>query len=482
MRTRYFASWCGSIAIILALLPGAARAGPAVGEPFQAYYQQHQGMRVLGYPLTELIEVDGHLAQYFEKGRLEDHRSEQVAPEWAFMFGRLAAELIEGGGTAHVGGTTLAYIDLKRRSDPAYRQPAPNSFSAGPTATRDGWFVPFDPQLSRAPGYIVPAYFWGYITRADLFPSGWLHDIGLPLTDAFEGKALKNGKLRDITIQAFERAVLTYDAQNPGDWQVERANIGADAVRLLPPLNRIEIPTPDARITLPLHVLARVGRPGDKLTITLYWENRAKMIRSSSAVWGEDGPGLLIGSFDIPPNQRSLHPWTQAARLEISGQRGTVLAKQSLKVLHPEDPDTYEVQLYWVAGEKLNMQPRRIPRVANMEQAALEALLWGPGVYDGAGLTTALPTPSEVLAFEGRTAEWGPRVTLRTLRLVDGIALADFSQELRAYGGESLRASLIHAQITRTLLQFDEVRDARITIAGERDGALEPETFSPDVH
>ena len=88
--------------------------------------------------------------------------------------------------------------------------------------------------------------------------------------------------------------------------------------------------------------------------------------------------------------------------------------------------------------------------------------------------TTALPTPEQVLAFPGRTADWGPRVTLRSLTLADGIAVADFSKELAAYGGESRRASLIHAQITRTLLEFPAVRDVQITIDGQRDRLLEP--------
>ena len=88
--------------------------------------------------------------------------------------------------------------------------------------------------------------------------------------------------------------------------------------------------------------------------------------------------------------------------------------------------------------------------------------------------TTALPTPEQVLAFPRRTADWGPRVTLRSLTLADGIAVADFSKELAAYGGESQRASLIHAQITRTLLEFPAVRDVQITIDGQRDQLLEP--------
>jgi hypothetical protein len=460
--------------MILAFLPGVTHAGHSIAAPFQAYYEQHQGVRMLGYPLTNPIEVNGRLAQYFEKGRLEDHRSEQTAPDWAFMHGRLAAELIERGGADHLDGTTLTYTNLRRQCEPTYRHPAPADFVGGIAAVDTGWFIPYDPQLRAAPGYVVPAYFWEYVTRADLFPSGWLHDVGLPMTDAFQGQSVKDGRSREIVIQAFERAVLTYDPRNPANWQVERANIGRDAVRWLPPLNTIEVPQPAARITLPLHILARVGMPGDVLSVTLAWENGAKLVRQSTVRHGEDGRGVLIDSFDIPMAQRSQQPWTQAARVEISNTRG-VLAQQSVTVLHPDDPDTRAIDLYWVVGERIKAQTRRVPRMPQVEMAALEAMLWGPGENDAADSTTALPSPSEILAFPGRSAEWGPLVTLRTFTLVDGTARVDFSPELRAYGGSTMRGSLIHAQITRTLLQFtDDVSDVRITIAGENDRALEP--------
>jgi hypothetical protein len=475
MRTRYLVSWFAVVGVIVALLPlGAARAGPEVVEPFRAYYDQHQGIRVLGYPLTGLVEADGYVAQYFEKGRLEDHRADRVAADWTIMYGRLAAELIEHGGQTFVNATTLTYATLKRHHDPAQRHPAPENFVAGVAETPAGVFVPYDPELRPAYGYIVSHSFWDYITRADLFPGGWLHDIGLPMTDAFQVKAYKNGVVRELTVQAFERTVLTNDPRNPSDWQIERGNIGADAVRLLPPLNIIEIPAPGARVTLPLHVLARVGRPGEILSMTLRWADGARLIRTNAVLQGEDGRGVLIGCLDIPPDYQPRHPWTQAAQLEISDGRGAMLAKQAVTVLHPDDPDTREVKLYWVVDAHLKAELRRIPKTSALDRAAVEELLWGPGVYNSAGFTTLLPTPEQVLAFPVRTADWGPRVTLRSLRVVDGIARADFSKELRAYGSNSLRASLIHGQITRTLLQFPQVRDVRITIEGENDRVLEP--------
>jgi hypothetical protein len=475
MPTSYRVSWFTIIGLILALVPlGAARASSAVAEPFRAYYEQHQGIRVLGYPLTGLVEVDGFAAQYFEKGRLEDHGPDDVDADWTIMYGRLTAELFEHGGYTYVNGTTLTYANLKRFNDPAHRHPAPENFVAGVLETPSGVFVPYDPALRSAPGYFVPSPFWDYITREDLFSGGWLHDIGLPMTNAFQVKVYKNGALREVTMQAFERTVLSNDPQNPPDWQIERGNIGADAVRLLPPLNTIEIPRPGARVTLPLHVLARVGRPGESLSAVLRWEDGTRLTHPSTVLTGEDGRGVLIDCLDLPPDYEQRHPWTQAAQLEISDGWGAIRATQPVIVLSPEDPDTREVKLYWVVDASLQVELRNVPVTSALDKSALSELLWGPGVYNSMGFTTMLPSPEQVLTYPGRTADWGPRVTLRSLRVVDGVALADFSKELRAYGGESLRASLIHGQITNTLLQFPYIRDVQITIEGQRDPKLEP--------
>jgi spore germination protein GerM len=57
---------------------------------------------------------------------------------------------------------------------------------------------------------------------------------------------------------------------------------------------------------------------------------------------------------------------------------------------------------------------------------------------------------------------------------VDGVATADFSRELRAYGGGSLRVMLIRKQISQTLMQFPTVHTVRIAIEGQTEGVLEP--------
>jgi hypothetical protein len=340
---------------------------------------------------------------------------------------------------------------------------------------RDGVFVPHDPYLRPAPGAIVQPYFWRYINRADLFPGGWLHDVGLPMTDAFVTSANKGGVWRDIVVQAFERSVLTYDALSPRDWQVERGNIGADALRALSqPLGPISIPAAGERVALPLHILARVGQPGGQVIARLRWQDGTELMRVLPVLRGADGQGLVIGTLNWMHEGPPPRPATQPATLELLSGAGQLQARQPVTVLSADDPDTQVVTLYWVLGEDVVPVQQRVPRTVRIGAAALGELLWGPGPPNLAGFTTALPTPEQVLSYPAREPDWGPRVTLRRLTIVDGVATADFSQEMRAYGGGSLRVMLIRQQITRTLLQFPTVREVRIAIEGQVEGTLEP--------
>jgi hypothetical protein len=216
------------LAATLAAPAASAQTAPAIHPRFEGYYTAHEGGRVLGPPITGLLPAGGHPAQYFEKGRLEDHRLQIADPAWQLMYGRLTAELMTAAPKLPVNATNLTYAGLAERADPRYRLPATGKPGVQPA--EEGMFVPVDPQLASAPGYIVPGYFWEYLTRTDLFPGGWLHDIGLPLTPAFAALTVKQAGEREIMMQAFERAVLTFDPANPPEWQVERGNLGLDAI------------------------------------------------------------------------------------------------------------------------------------------------------------------------------------------------------------------------------------------------------------
>ncbi len=463
--------------LIVALLLPVQRAQAVVGvvEPFRDYYNQHDGVRVLGYPLTGLTEAGGYQAQYFEKGRIEDHRSEVVDSVWGFMYGRLTAELMALNPSGAVNATSLTYAQLAELHDPSYRHAPPIGFTSGVMQLPTGAvFIPDDPLLRRAPGYHVPARFWRYMNRSDLFPAGWLHDIGLPLTDAVQVTTIKNGTMRTILLQAFERTVLTDDPLNPSAWQIERGNLGLDSINILPAVSPIELPAVGSHATLPLHIMARVGVPGQLLAVALRWQDGTTLRSALTALRGEDGRGLLIGSINWMQESQPPQPPSQWAMLEISDARGAILARQGVFMLSAADPDTRVVQLYWVLGDQVTPFERHIVSTPRIGAAALEELLWGPPPPNLAGFETALPLPSEVLSYAGRESDWGPRVRLLSLNIVDGVATANFSQELRAYGGGSLRVHFITEQIRQTLLQFPSVHTVRIAIEGRTDGVLEP--------
>jgi hypothetical protein len=236
----------------------------------------------------------------------------------------------------------------------------------------------------------------------------------------------------------------------------------------------IDIPTPDQTVTLPLHILARVGQPGELVTASLRWQDGTELTHTFTTLRGEDGRGLLIDSLDWQMESQPPQPPSQPAELELRNATGTVLARQPVRVLSYKDPGVIQVTLYFVLGEQLQPVQRTIPRTQGIGTAALEELLWGPPPLNLAGFETAIPTPEQVLNYHARESGWGPRVTLRGLSIIDGVATADFSQELRSYAGGSLRVMLIRQQITQTLLQFSTVQEVRIAIEGETEAVLEP--------
>jgi hypothetical protein len=208
---------------------GPVRADETIVEPFATYYGRYHGDSVLGAVNSPPLEIDGYRVQYFEKGRLEDHWHENHDLPQAVAYSRLTVELMQTAPYLPVDGLPVTYGDLQARN--AQQMPPPAGFSGGTMQTEAGIFVPADPSLGVAPGYVVPFQFWTYINRSYMFPGGWMHDVGLPLTNAFEILVPDdNGTETRLIVQAFERTVLTLDLTSVYDWPVRRANIGTDAM------------------------------------------------------------------------------------------------------------------------------------------------------------------------------------------------------------------------------------------------------------
>ncbi len=207
-----------------------------VGATFSGFYSAQEGMRLLGRPMGDAFGngQGGIAVQYFEKGRLE-HHPQEPSPDWQFLLGLLASELIDRAVELPVGGdeSSMTYADLARLRVAGLRVPPPSGFGGGFAVLDDGSvFVPFDASLAPSPGHAVPPRFWAFINATTIFPGGWLHDVGLPLTPVAEVIVSKGPVTgRRILVQAFQRTILTFDPLNPSDYQVECANVGTDFVR-----------------------------------------------------------------------------------------------------------------------------------------------------------------------------------------------------------------------------------------------------------
>jgi hypothetical protein len=236
----------------------------------------------------------------------------------------------------------------------------------------------------------------------------------------------------------------------------------------------LELPADGATTTLPVHILARTGEPGTRMRAVLRWQSGTELSQTFPVLRGADGQGLVVANLDW---DRGTQPWlpdSASATLELVSEAGRTLAHRELTVLGPDNPQLREVTLYWLHGDELEPVTRRILRTPRIASATLEELLWGPAPGDPPGLLTALPTPKDVLEYAGRRPGWGERVQLRQVRIVGGVATADFSRELGAYGGGSFRVGMIDQQIARTLEQFPSVDQVRVAIEGETGGVLEP--------
>jgi hypothetical protein len=236
----------------------------------------------------------------------------------------------------------------------------------------------------------------------------------------------------------------------------------------------IELPVPTNPVVLPLHILARVGTPGDKVIAELRWKDGTLLKRNMTVVAGEDGHGLVIDTLGWDTESQPPQPPTQPATLSLRASSGAVLVQESATVLADNDPATKDVTLYWVGGDKVHPITRKIPKTTQIGTATVEELLWGPNPWNLAGFTTSLPTPDEVLHFPARESDWGPRVTLRKLTIVDGVATVDFSKEMKAFSGGAARVTMLRQQIASTLKQFSTIKDVRISIEGQTEGILQP--------
>ncbi len=416
--------------------------GHSVSAEFLGYWQENGGLPTFGYPLTDRV-LEGNLeVQYFERAIFELHP--ENSPPHNVLLRRL-------GWTATDG----------KHSQPPFQ-------TAQQIQSPNCLYFP-------ETGHNLCAGFRDFWQEF-----GGLAVNGFPISEEFREAVAETGKT--YIVQFFERQRFEW---HPGEWpqrhDVLLGRLGAVALDKTgpgTPINRIELPASNSQVTLPVHIQARLERPDMQVTARLRWEDSTTLTNTFTTLRGKDGHGLIIDNLDWKREGAPPMPGTQSATLDLIDQQGVVLATQKLTVLSHDDPDVDKVKVYWLLSDppvvRLQDITRSIPRTVSVGSAALEELLWGPAPPNLAGFTTAIPTPKEVLSYVGRTPDWGERVTLLGLNIKDGIATADFSKEMRAYGGGSARVQAIREQITSTLKQFSTVSEVRIAIEGATRGVLEP--------
>ena len=74
--------------------------------------------------------------------------------------------------------------------------------------------------------FVGPVFSSRFGTLRDEPVLDWLSDVGYPITEPYWTNAKVNGVSKWVLVQAFQRRVLTYVADNPAGWQVEMGNVG----------------------------------------------------------------------------------------------------------------------------------------------------------------------------------------------------------------------------------------------------------------
>ena len=163
----------------------------------------------------------------------------------------------------------------------------------------------------------------------------------------------------------------------------------------------------------------------------------------------KDGKGTLVLEKDnpsgIPENDDKL---VVPVKYEVGVELMTVKAYFNNSNMDPE-----------VSCNKVFPVERSIPKTQAVARAALEELL--KGVTDAeknAGFFTSI----------------NPGVKIQSLTIENGIAKADFDEQLEFQVGGSCRVSSIRAEITETLKQFPAVDSVIISINGRTEDILQP--------
>lgn len=220
---------------------------------------------------------------------------------------------------------------------------------------------------------------------------------------------------------------------------------------------------------------------GQSVEMPMVVAGRARVFENSFAWRVRDGDGDVIAeghgmaaSPDVgqfgPFQERVFYPAPDSpeGRVEVfeySARDGSEINKVIVPVRFSSE--RVKISIYFTSTRlnpnalpcgKVFPVDREIPRTVAPAEAALRLLLAGP---------------TEVEKRDGYQTSLPPGTELRSVRLVGGMAEADFSETLDEIAG-ACAVEAARAQVDSTLQQFPAIKAVRILKNGVEEGALEP--------
>lgn len=220
--------------------------GHHLEEPFLSFWRSHGGLRIFGYPISEALERDGLLVQYFERARMEAPLGCAGQPDCLVQLTRIAAILTAS------------------RTDPAF---APLPLEAVEPDTSWHRYFP-ETRHSLAFGFLR---YW--------LRNGGLPIFGYPLSEEFSETDPGTGQT--YTVQYFERARFEWHPESLGTlWEVQLGRLGAelaahDGIETAPVPRRESVPDYDPMLfprsfRLPVLMYHDIGEPATRYRIPLW--------------------------------------------------------------------------------------------------------------------------------------------------------------------------------------------------------------------
>lgn len=239
--------------------------------------------------------------------------------------------------------------------------------------------------------------------------------------------------------------------------------------------------SPDAAPDVVRNIVVTSPASNARVAMPLVIEGEARTFESSFAWRIKDAAGAMltegygtaaapdVGTFG-PFREEVIYtaPSTKNGSLEVfeySAQDGSEINKVVVPILFPENQITIEL---FYPNEKLNPNAmpcgkvfpvkRRIPHTKSVAKAAIVLLARGL-------------TPEE--KESGYSSVLPDRLELKSIKVVDGVAVLDFNEELRSVSG-ACSVEAARAQLRTTLLQFPGIRDIALSVNGDSRDVLEP--------